>query len=111
MPWSAQNDVPTISSKWREIMPSYIDADASSNCTRCEPHVSAVLAEGLPADTTCPACYEAIVRLGNAVQTIAEAIQCQTTPVSVRCKDDLRTGTQTAEGEVTPSFYAYRWIS
>jgi hypothetical protein len=92
-------------------MPSYVDADTSSNCTRCEPHVSAVLTEGLPADTTCPACYEAIVRLGSAVQTIAEEMQCRTTPVSVRRKDDLRTGTQSAEGVVTPSFYAYSWIS
>ena len=92
-------------------MPSYVDANASSNCTRCEPHVSVVLTEGLPADTTCPACYEAIVRLGRAVQTIAEAIQCQTTPVPVQCEDDPRTGTQTVENGVTPSFYAYRWIS
>jgi hypothetical protein len=92
-------------------MPSYIDADASSNCTRCEPHISVVPTEGLPADMTCPACYEAIVRLGSAVQAIAEVIQGQTTTVSVQRKDDLRTGTQSATDESTPSFYAYRWIS
>jgi hypothetical protein len=92
-------------------MPSYVDADTNSTCTRCDPHISVVPGEGLPADTSCPACYEAIVRLGNAVHAIADAIQGQTTPVSVQRKDDLRTDTQSDDSQPTPSFSAYRWIS
>jgi hypothetical protein len=80
-------------------MPSYVDADAGP-------------AGRPPADTTaCPACYEAIVRLGNAVQAIAQAIQSQTTPPSEQRIDDLRKETQSVEGQTTPSFFAYRWIS
>jgi hypothetical protein len=90
-------------------MPSNVDASASPNR---EQHLSVVQAEGVPADTrACPACYEEIMRIGNAVEAIAQAMQRQTTPLSAQRGDDLPTGTEPAEGQSTPSFFAYRWIS
>jgi hypothetical protein len=86
-------------------MPSNVDASASSNR---EQHLSVVQPEGVPADTrACPACYEEIMRIGHAVEAIAQAMQSQTTQRG----DDLPTGTEPAEGQSTPSFFAYRWIS
>lgn len=90
-------------------MPSHVDASASSNR---EQHISVVQAERLPADTrACPACYEEIMRIGHAIEAIAQAMQSHTTPVSEQRGDDLRTGTEPVEGQSTPSFFAYRWIS
>jgi hypothetical protein len=90
-------------------MSSYVNAPASSDR---EQHISVVPAKELPADTTpCPACYDAIMRLENAVEAIARAIQSQTTSVSVQHMDAVQTGTQSAEDQSKPSFSAYRWIS
>jgi hypothetical protein len=47
------------------------------------------------------------MRIGHAVEAIAQAMQSQTTQRG----DDLPTGTEPAEGQSTPSFFAYRWIS